>query len=170
MITPRTFRAAFAAAFLSLGAIFAHAQQTIPTWLMLSEASQETCFATDPAEEARLSNSGWRINSTALLLAHPQSNTVGMQRWVKGFDKGNDRIFAINPEQAAIAKKAGYILEGVMGQVATTQLTPKMIPVYHFVREWRSLWLIDKADQTWAEKNGWKLKETAFWVWPKPAS
>ena len=57
-----------------------------------------------------------------------------------------------------------------MGQVSLSQLTPKMIPVYHFVKEWRNLWLIDKADQTWAEKNGWKLKETAFWIWPKPSA
>lgn len=170
MITPRTFRAAFAAAFLSLGAIFAQAQQTVQTWLMLSESSQETCFATDPAEHARLASAGWRVNGIGALLAQPQSNTAGLQRWVKGFEKGNDRIFAITPEQAAVAKKAGYTLEGVMGQVSATQLSPKMIPVYHFVKEWRNLWLIDKADQVWAENNNWKLKGTAFWIWPKPAA
>ena len=170
MITYRRFRVTVATAFVSLGAIFAHAQQTVQTWLMLSEGSQETCFVADPAEKARLTNTGWRVNAVASMLIQPQSTTVGMQRWVKGFDKGNDRIFATTAEQAATAKKQGYSLEGVMGQVALTQLTPKMIPVYHFTREWRNLWLIDKADQTWAEKNGWKLKETAFWIWPKPSA
>lgn len=137
---------------------------------MLSESSQETCFATDPAEYTRLAASGWKINAIGTLLGQPKPRTVGLQRWVKGFDKGNDRIFAVTAEQAAAAKKAGYTLEGVMGQVATTQLSPKMVPVYHFVRDWRNLWLIDKADQVWAENNNWKLKETAFWIWPKQAS
>jgi len=169
MITFRTFRMAFATAFIFLGVIFAHAQ-TVQTWLMLSESSQETCFATDPAEHARFAASGWRTNAIGALLVQPQANTVGLQRWVKGFDKGNDRIFAVSDAQAAAAKKAGYTLEGVMGQVATTQLSPKMVPVYHFVRGWRNLWLIDTADQVWAENNDWKLKGTAFWIWPKPTS
>ena len=168
MIIPRSLRIVLVGAVVSLGTIFAHAQQTVKTWLMLNEVSQETCFVADPAEQTRLASSGWRVNAVGALIIKPQATTVGVQRWVKGFDKGNDRIFAINAEQAANAKKSGYSLEGVMGQVALTQLTPTMIPVYHFVREWRSLWLIDKADQTWAEKNGWKLKETAFWIWPRP--
>ena len=170
MIIPRTFRVALAAAFFSFGAILVHAQQTAKVWLMLSEVSQETCFVGDPAEQSRLINSGWRINGEGSLLIKPQATTVGMQRWVKGFDNGNDRIFATNAEQAAIAKKSGYSLEGVMGQVALTQLTPRMIPVYRFVREWRSLWLVDKADQSWAERNGWKAKGIAFWIWPKSSS
>jgi hypothetical protein len=165
IISPR-FRAALAVVFLFVGATLAHAQ-TVKTWLMLNEVSQETCFVADPAEHARLTNAGWRVNGTGGLLITAQPNTVGMQRWTKGFDKGNDRIFATSPEQAAAAKKAGYNNEGTMGQVGATQLTPKMIPVYQFTRGEHNLWLINKVDQAWAEKNGWKLKGPAFWIWPK---
>ncbi len=170
MITSRSFRAAFAAVFISLGAVVAQAQQKMQTWLMVNQNSQETFFVTDPTEQARLAKAGWKINGTAFLLANTQANTVAMQRLVKGSPQGNDRIFAISTEQAATAAKAGYTSEGVMGRAAATQLTPDLIPVYHFTKGSRNLWLIDKADQPWAEKSGWTLKGVAFWLWPKTAS
>ena len=136
---------------------------------MLNLASQETFFVTDPAEQARLTKTGWKINGTGCLLAKAQPDTVGMQRLVKGSPKGSDRIFAVTTAQAEAATKAGYNSEGVMGQASLTQLLPAMIPVYRFTKDSRNLWLIDKADQPWAEKSGWTLKGVAFWLWPKKA-
>ena len=166
----RSFRAAFSAAFILLGATLLQAQQTVQTWLMLNPSSQETFFVTDPAEQSRLSKTGWRINGTALLLTTAQPDSVGMERLVKGAAFGADRIFAISPAQAAVAVKAGYTSEGVLGQAAATQLTPRLVPVYRFIKDSRNLWLIDLADRPWAEKSGWKLNGVAFWLWPKAGS
>lgn len=134
---------------------------------MVHPASQESFFVTDPAEQTRLSKGGWKINGAGKLRWVAQPDTVGMQRLVKGSSKGSDRIFAITREQAAAALKEGYHSEGVMGQAAATQLTPDMLPVYRFTKNSGNLWLMDKADQSWAEKNGWKLEGVAFWIWPK---
>ena len=169
MITSRTLRAAIVAAFMGLGAIFAQAQST-QTWLMLRESSQETFFVTDRVEQDRLLKTGWKIGGTGYLLAQPKAGSVGMVRFAKGFSGGGDRIFATSPAQEAEATKAGYAKEGLMGQVSLTQATQEMIPVYHFIKDSRNLWLIDKADQKWAEKSGWKSQGVAFWLWSKASS
>ena len=170
MTISRSIRAALVAAFISLGATLAQAQQTVQTWLMLNQNSQETFFVTDPAEQVRLTRAGWKVNGTAYLMAKAQPNTSAMQRLVKGSSHGTDRIFAITTEQSIAAVKAGYTSEGVLGQAAATPLTPALIPVYHFVKDSMNLWLIDKADQAWAEKAGWTLKGVAFWLWSKPSA
>lgn len=170
MITSQTLRAAFAAAFIGLGAVAAQAQQTVQTWLMLKDSSQETFFVTDGVEKARLLKTGWKIDGTGFLLAKPADGTVGMVRFAKGSEMGSDRIFAITPEQGEAAVKAGYAKEGLMGQVSATQITPEMIPVYHFIKGSRNLWLLQKSDQAWAEKSGWKDEGIAFWLWASPSS
>jgi hypothetical protein len=170
MITSRTLRAAIVAAVMGFGAISAQAQQTIQTWLMLKDSSQETFFVTDRVEQSRLLKTGWKVSGTAFLLAKPNADSVGMIRFAKGSESGSDRIFAISPEQVAEAVKAGYAKEGLMGQASATQTVPEMVPVYHFTKDSRNLWLIEKADQAWAEKSGWKAKGVAFWLWSKASS
>ena len=170
MTISRSLRAALTAAFISLSATLAHAQQTVQTWLMLNPNSQETFFVTDPAEQIRLTRAGWKVNGTAYLLNKAQPNTSAMQRLVKGTSRGTDRIFAVTTEQSVAAVKAGYTSEGVLGQASATPLNPSLVPVYHFVKDSMNLWLIDKADQPWAEKAGWTLKGVAFWLWSKPSA
>jgi len=166
MISFSSLRAPLAGLLLSFVGVLAQAQPTTQTWLMLNPNSQETFFVTDPNEQVRLTKAGWKINGTGLLQAKAQPNTVAMQRLVKPTPKGTDRFFAVTTEQSTAAGKAGYTSEGVMGQASATPVTPAMIPVYHFTREGMNLWLIDKADQPWAEKAGWTLRGVAFWLWP----
>ena len=170
MIISRTLRAAFVAAFIGFGAVAAQAQQTVETWLMLKDSSQETFFVTDGVEQSRLLKTGWKIEGTGFLLAKPVDGSVGMIRFAKGSEMGSDRIFATTEEQARAAVKAGYAKEGLMGQASATQVTPDMIPVYHFTKDSRNLWLLQKPDQVWAEKSGWKDDGIAFWLWSKPSS
>jgi len=167
MTISRSFRAAFVAALVASSAAVVHAQQTVQTWLLLNPTSQETFFVTDPAEQARLTQAGWKVNGTGGLLSAALPQTTSMQRLVKGTAEGVDRIFAISPEQSAAAIKAGYTLEGALGFVAPTRILPNLLPVYHFTKGARNLWLMNKADLAWAAKNGWKSTGPAFWIWPK---
>ncbi len=142
-------------------------EQKTATWLMVNVQAQEALFVTDPNERTHLAADGWKISAEANLLSNAQPQTVAVRRFSKTSVTVVDRFFAVDDDQSATLKRAGYVEEGTLGQVALTQLSPDMLPVYHYVRDTRNLWLIDPADRTWAEKNGWKPKGVAFWVWPK---
>ena len=158
------FRTTFFCVLAGLSALVAHAQP-VQTWLMLYPKSQETFFSTDPTEQTTLTKTGWKVVGTGSLQATAQPGTVAVHRLVKTMAQGGDRIFSISPEQTAAAVKLGYVNEGALGQVAPTQLTPDLIPVYHFTKDSRNLWLIDKSEP-WVEKSGWVSKGVAFWLWP----
>lgn len=165
-----SFRAALAVALVAFGAVLARAQQSVQTWLMIHQTSGESFFVTDPIEYTRLTQGGWESDGTGVMLSSALLDAAGMQRLVKGSPEGNDRIFAITPEQVAAAEQAGYHSEGVMGFVSPTNLNPSMVPVYHFTKDSRNLWMINQAGRPAAEKAGWKLQGVAFWLWPKTAS
>lgn len=166
MMISRLVRVSCITAGLLFAALTVQAQHT-RTWLMLNVTTQESVFSTDPKEQAHLAKEGWKTNGEAALLSANQPNTAAMQRLFKVSDKGVDRIFAISAEEATAATKSGYVNEGTLGQASTVQSAPTMVPVYRFTKDARNLWLIDPADQAWAEKAGWKLKGVAFWLWPK---
>lgn len=165
MTINRYLRATVFSAILCLGAVVAHAQQ-LQTWLMLNPTSQETFFSTDPGEQATLLKSGWKVAGTGFLQVKAQTGSAGVKRLVKTTAKGADRIFATSPEQVAAAIKLGYLDEGTLGQVSATSQGSGLVPVYHFTKDSRNLWLLDK-NEPWMEKSGWILKGVAFWLWPK---
>ena len=136
---------------------------------MLNLNTQESVFVTDPKEQTHLSKEGWKTNGEAVLWSVTQPHTGPMQRFVKSTNTGVDRIFAVTTGESVAATKAGYVSEGTLGHASATQLVPTMVPVYRFVKDAKNLWLIDVADQPWAEQAGWKLKGVAFWLWPKTA-
>ncbi len=153
----------------SFGAIFARAEPSMQTWLMLNIYSQETLLVTDQAEETKLQVDGWKISGIGLLCPTLTQETVGIRRLVRSNEKGNDRVFAIYPRHIANCLKAGYHDEGILGYGAATQFEKQMIPVYRFAKEDRHLWLIGKADRPWAEERGWKFEGVGFWIWPAEA-
>jgi hypothetical protein len=138
-------------------------------WLMLNEVSQETMMVVDPAEHDRLQQAGWLINGTGNLYLTATADTAGVHRLVRSTDQGNDRVFAITPEEMATCLKSGYHEEGTLGFASAAQLKPEMIPVYRFSRNQKHLWLIAKSARPWAEKNGWKAEGVGFWIWPANA-
>lgn len=164
MNSNRLLRLSFVTVCVFLSAVFLRAQQA-KTWLLLNPYSQESLFATDPAEQANLTKAGWKTNGEGYLLASPAGQSVPMERMVKATDKGIDRIFATSANAVSEAKKAGYHSEGVMGNVSAVRQATDMIPVYHLTQGERNLWLIDKADMPWAEKAGWKFKNVPFFLW-----
>lgn len=169
MNTTRLFRLPVAVLFLLFATAFAHAQQ-VKTWLMLNSTSQESFFVTDPAELTTLTNAGWKTNGQGSLLATPGEHTAPLNRLVKSTAEGVDRFFAISSAELSAATKDGYSNEGTLGQASATQQSPDMIPVYHFTKGTRNLWLIDKSDKSLVEKSGWESKGVAFWLWPTPAA
>ena len=159
------FRTIVFCVLAGLSALVAHAQQ-VQTWLMLYPKSEETFFSTDPGEQTGLTKTGWKVVGTGFLQATAQPGTVAVHRLVKTMPQGGDRIFSISPEETAAAMKLGYVDEGALGQVSATQVTADLIPVYHFTKGPRNLWLIDKSEP-WVAKSGWIPKGVAFWLWPK---
>jgi hypothetical protein len=79
---------------------------------------------------------------------------------------GTDRVLSTDTVEVADRVKDGFADEGILGFVVLTQSRPELIPVFHFRKEKKNLWLVGKADQPWAEKNGWKLEGVGFWVFP----
>ena len=165
MTINRYLRTTVLSLLLGLGAISAHAQQ-LQTWLMLNPTSQETFFSTDPGEQTGLVKTGWKVTGTGFLQVNAQPGSAAVKRLVKTTAKGADRIFTTSPEQVSAAIKLGYLDEGTLGQVSITSQGSGLMPVYHFIKDSRNLWLLDKSEP-WMEKSGWTLKGVAFWLWPK---
>lgn len=155
-------------ALLAAIACVVHAQpagSTQQTWLLTNTFAQESLMAVDFAEKDSLVKQGWQINGTGNFLQAPRKETAPVTRLTKGGPNGVDRVFATNAADVAKFVKAGYNNEGVLGY-ASTKEKEGMLPVYHFTREDRNLWLIKAEDRAWAEKNGWKYVDVGFWLWP----
>lgn len=140
-----------------------HAQAT-KAWLMVNTTVQESIFVTDPKERAHLEKQGWKTSAAVGLYSQSQDGVLAMHRFSKAGSAGADRIFAVTDERVQAARQAGYTDEGTLGYASATQLPLASVPVYHYTKGDRNLWLIEEHDRAWAAKQGWKQQGVAFWV------
>jgi hypothetical protein len=159
----------FLAGLILLAAPLAGMAQGAPGWLMLRSEVADSVLVTDPGEKGKLEKDGWKLDGEVRFLMPTDTGALPLHRMARPGDKGTDRMLSTNAEEVSACIKDGFADEGMLGYVAATQLTPEMVPVYRYRKEKKNLWLIDKADQPWAEKNGWKLDGAAFWARPAPA-
>ncbi|MEO6876601.1 MAG: hypothetical protein ABI222_17440 [Opitutaceae bacterium] len=137
----------------------------IQAWLMLNSFGPESLMSTDVLEKNNLVRAGWKVTGTGMLQTEGDANSGQLFRMVKTDSKGVLRMLAVTKAEAEIQVKAGYVIEGALGYVAT-QTGPGHIAVYRFMKADKLLWLIGSADQTWAVKNGWTREKAVFWLWP----
>jgi hypothetical protein len=153
-------------ALILLGLPLVGAAQEATGWLLLNVTTGDCLLATDPVEKARLQQDGWKLNGALLFLPAAEPGAKALHRLARRDNNGTDRMLSANGGEVAACIKNGFADEGVLGLVAPSQSRPELIPVYRFRKERKNLWLIDKSDQPWAEKNGWKLDGVGFWVLP----
>lgn len=150
---------------LFIGAIPVLAQST-PGWVLLRQDVADGLIAADPGEKDRLVKAGWKVDSEIRFLAVSDAGAKPLHRMARSGPEGEERMLSISSDEVAACVQNGFTDEGLLGYAAATQLKPEMIPVNRYRKGPRSLWLVDPADQGWAEKNGWKLLGTAFWLLP----
>jgi hypothetical protein len=138
---------------------------TTQAWLLLTSNWHESIVSTDPAEKDKLVEGDWRLNGTGNLQTEPGKGLAALHRLTRSGSDGTDRVLETDPARLAADIKAGYHDEGALGFVSTTDQTG-LLPVEHFSKDKRHLWLINAADATTAKAQGWKSEGVAFWIWP----
>ena len=137
----------------------------IQGWLVLNPFTPETILSTDMLEQSRLVHAGWRVSGTGVLHTSGEAGTGQLYRMVKPLPTGALRALAASEEELNANLKARFVTEGALGYVSLKS-GPGLVAVNRFTKGDRFLWLISSADQSWAEKNGWKRERTVFWLWP----
>jgi hypothetical protein len=169
MITRTRSLPAFALICLSLLAFPCAAfAGTVQAWLLISGDFKDSVISTDQKERDMLEDGGWKINGTALLQTTPQKGTSDLHRLARAGKDATDRILEADPAKIAAYVKQGFTDEGGLGLVSL-ESKPGLVPVYHFTKDKRHFWLINKSDQPAAEAKGWKSAGVSFWVWPVTA-
>ena len=141
------------------------AASDIQGWLVLNPFAPECILSTDMLEQSRLVHAGWKVTGTGLLHTSGDASTGQLYRMVKPLPTGALRALAASAEELSANLKAGFVTEGALGHVSL-KAGPGLIAVNRFTKDGKYLWLISPADQSWAEKNGWKRERTVFWLWP----
>ncbi len=143
--------------------------QVTQSWLMLHKAAQDTMIVIDPAERAKLEETGWTLNGTLVFVPENEPGAVALHRMAQYNKVNGGRIFTARPGEIKAANNLGYTDEGKLGLVGLKQLTPAMLPVQRYRKGERYIWLVDKSAQPWAEENGWRPDVISFWVLPVAA-
>jgi hypothetical protein len=137
----------------------------VQAWLMFNPASAETIMSTDLLEKNHLVLGGWRVSGTGILQSDGVADSGLLHRMVRVEPKGASRMLVATMDEVEANLKAGFVTEGALGYVSLKP-GPGLIAVHRFAKGGKSIWMIGAADQTWAEKNGWKREQPAFWLWP----
>jgi hypothetical protein len=142
--------------------------QSAPGWVLLRQDVADGLIAADPGEKNNLVKASWKIDAEIRFLPVSEPGAKPLHRLARVGPQGEERMLTISGDEVAACVQNGFADEGLLGFAAATQLKPEMIPVNRYRKGPRSLWLVDPADQAWAEQNGWKLAGTSFWVLPAP--
>ena len=127
---------------------------TVQAWLLVSGDLKDSVMSTDAKEKESLQNGGWKVSGSGNLQTVPEKGAVALHRLARA---GTTKV--------AAHVQSGFTDEGVLGYVSSAA-EPGLIPVYHFTKDGKHFWLIDKADQPAAEAKGWKPAGVSFWLWP----
>jgi hypothetical protein len=153
--------------FLLLAALPAIASAAdVAAWVVLNPngPSPETIFSTDVAEKNNLVRGNWRVSGSGIIQTEAGADTGLLYRMIRPLPGGGViRMLAVTPEEMKARLKAGFITEGALGYVPL-KAVPGSSPVVRYTKGDRYLWLISKADQEWATKNGWTKEKTVFWL------
>ena len=122
-------------------------------------------MSTDLLEKNHLVSGGWKVSGSGLLQSDGTADSGLLHRMVRVDPKGASRMLVATMDEVDAQLKAGYVTEGALGYVSLKP-GPGLIAVHRFAKDNKHIWMISVADQTWAEKNGWKREPAAFWLWP----
>lgn len=142
---------------------------TVQAWLLISGDLKDSVISTDPKEKKLLQNGGWKVSGTGNLQTAPEKGAVALHRLARAGTDATDRLLEADAGKLAAHVKSGFTDEGALGYVSSAA-KPGLIPVYHFTKDGKHFWLIDKADQPAAEAKGWKPAGVSFWLWPVSAT
>ena len=138
---------------------------TVQAWLLVSGDLKDSVMSTDAKEKESLQNGGWKVSGSGNLQTVPEKGAVARHRLARAGTGATDRLLEADTTKVAAHVKSGFTDEGVLGYVSSAA-EPGLIPVYHFTKDGKHFWLIDKADQPAAEAKGWKPAGVSFWLWP----
>ncbi|HTO05328.1 MAG TPA: hypothetical protein VL069_16580, partial [Opitutus sp.] len=141
---------------------------TVQAWLLVSGDLKDSVISTDPKEKGTLEQGGWKVSGTGNLQTTPEKGAVALHRLARAGTDATDRLLEATAGKVAGHVKSGFTDEGVLGYVSSAE-KPGLIPVYHFIKDGKHFWLINKADQPAAEAKGWKPEGISFWLWPVSA-
>ena len=142
------------------------AASDVAAWVVLNPngPAPETIFSTDVMEKNNLVHGNWHVSGAGIIQTEGGADTGLLHRMILPQPNGSVlRMLAVTPEEVKARLKAGYVTEGAVGYVSL-KAGPGLTPVVRFAKGNRYLWLISKADQEWATKNGWTKEKTVFWL------
>ena len=138
----------------------------IQGWLVLNPVLPETVMSTDVMEKNKLVHGGWHVSGTGVLHTDATADTDQVYRMFRPVSTGGVvRMLAVTEAEKNANEKAGFILEGSLGNVPL-KAAPGLTAVYRFSKAGKFLWLMSDTDQAWATKNGWARDKAVFWLWP----